>query len=151
MEKTSSKKTLPFQDITERVKILQTLSKSYIDKKNLGMAKHMLILAIELLVENRKSSSLQDQQKREALAKILIPQAKNLKIQLSKKIENLKQSNPNFKDVVENLRVVLNKKIEFDDIIGQMKAKEAINEALILPSKRPEFFTGIRSPPKGKI
>lgn len=40
--------------------------------------------------------------------------------------------------------------VTFDQVIGLKKAKAAINEALILPSKRPDFFTGIRSPPKGK-
>lgn len=40
--------------------------------------------------------------------------------------------------------------VKFEDIIGLKNAKQAVSEALIYPSQRPDFFTGIRAPPKGK-
>eukprot|EP00960_Hanusia_phi_P030009 748328-Hanusia_phi.AAC.5 len=39
--------------------------------------------------------------------------------------------------------------VSFDDISGLKEVKEALREAIILPSLRPDLFTGIRSPPRG--
>ena len=41
--------------------------------------------------------------------------------------------------------------VQFEDIIGLEECKQSINESLILPSKRPDIFTGLRSPPKGIV
>jgi len=40
-------------------------------------------------------------------------------------------------------------KISFSDIIGQVSAKEALRESVVLPSLRPDIFTGLRSPVQG--
>ncbi|EKX49109.1 hypothetical protein GUITHDRAFT_162245 [Guillardia theta CCMP2712] len=39
--------------------------------------------------------------------------------------------------------------VSFETISGLKEAKEALKEAIILPSLRPDLFTGIRSPPRG--
>ena len=61
----------------------------------------------------------------------------------------MRKSNPSASVVLDSIVDGNQIDIKFSDIIGLKNAKEAINEALILPSKRPDFFTGIRSPPKG--
>ncbi|KAL7676605.1 hypothetical protein ACOME3_002854 [Neoechinorhynchus agilis] len=38
---------------------------------------------------------------------------------------------------------------DFEEIVGLEKAKEALNETVILPALKPQVFTGLRSPAKG--
>lgn len=42
-------------------------------------------------------------------------------------------------------------KVEWNDIAGQEIAKQALQEMVILPSMRPELFTGLRSPARGLL
>jgi len=41
--------------------------------------------------------------------------------------------------------------VKFDDIIGLTQAKQILKEIIILPSLRPDLFTGLRAPPKGML
>lgn len=42
-------------------------------------------------------------------------------------------------------------KVEWHDIAGQEVAKQALQEMVILPSVRPELFTGLRAPSRGLL
>jgi len=42
-------------------------------------------------------------------------------------------------------------RITFGDVIGQEKAKGALNEMVVLPAQRPELFCGLRTPARGLL
>lgn len=47
--------------------------------------------------------------------------------------------------------IVDKKSVKFSDIIGQQKAKQALQELVILPSINPQLFTGLLTPLKGLL
>ncbi|XP_043536648.1 spastin isoform X1 [Chiloscyllium plagiosum] len=64
----------------------------------------------------------------------------------------------NFRNVDSKLaNVILNEVVDsapsvrFEDIAGQELAKQALQEIVILPSLRPELFTGLRAPARGLL
>ncbi|KAK8824706.1 hypothetical protein WA556_005400 [Blastocystis sp. ATCC 50177/Nand II] len=52
------------------------------------------------------------------------------------------------KMVVENV-LDSSPSVKWEDIAGMKYAKKVLYETVILPSKRPDLFTGLRAPPKG--
>jgi spastin len=41
--------------------------------------------------------------------------------------------------------------VKFDDVIGQEAAKRILHEVVVMPSRRPDIFTGLLSPPRGVL
>ncbi|KAJ4948374.1 hypothetical protein JOQ06_019908 [Pogonophryne albipinna] len=69
-----------------------------------------------------------------------------------------KRDMKNFKNVDSKLAsLIMNEIVEsaasvsFKDIAGQVLAKQALQEIVILPALRPELFTGLRSPARGLL
>uniref|UniRef100_A0A3B5LAX9 microtubule-severing ATPase n=1 Tax=Xiphophorus couchianus TaxID=32473 RepID=A0A3B5LAX9_9TELE len=69
-----------------------------------------------------------------------------------------KRDMKNFKNVDSKLaNLILNEivdraaSVSFEDIAGQDLAKQALQEIVILPSLRPELFTGLRAPARGLL
>lgn len=70
----------------------------------------------------------------------------------------VKRDLKNFKNVDSKLaNLILNEIVDsgatvsFEDIAGQLLAKQALQEIVILPALRPELFTGLRAPARGLL
>ncbi|XP_076464285.1 spastin-like isoform X2 [Babylonia areolata] len=68
-------------------------------------------------------------------------------------LSNIKLNNVDKKlaDLILGEIIDCGPKVDFKDIAGQGMAKQALQEIVILPSLRPELFTGLRSPARGLL
>ena len=68
------------------------------------------------------------------------------------KCSSIKGLDPKFVEAIVDEVIVKNSAgVKFADISGQDKAKSALREMVVLPALKPELFTGLRSPAKGKL
>ncbi|KAF9163543.1 hypothetical protein DFQ26_002429 [Actinomortierella ambigua] len=67
------------------------------------------------------------------------------------KVARIKSIDKKLADVIMHEVLVHDTRVTWDDIAGLTFAKQALKEIVILPSLRPELFTGLRAPAKGVL
>lgn len=68
-----------------------------------------------------------------------------------KDMKNLKNVDSNLANLILNEVIDSGPSVKFSDVAGQELAKQALQEIVILPSIRPELFTGLRAPARGLL
>uniref|UniRef100_A0A3P9MBM8 Fidgetin-like protein 1 n=1 Tax=Oryzias latipes TaxID=8090 RepID=A0A3P9MBM8_ORYLA len=74
-----------------------------------------------------------------------------LKQQPKRDMKNFKNVDSKLANLIMNEIVDRGSSVCFDDIAGQARAKQALQEIVILPALRPELFTGLRAPARGLL
>jgi len=69
----------------------------------------------------------------------------------TKKVSNLKNVDSKHANTILSEVIEQGRGVSFDDIGGMVKAKQILREIVILPSMRPELFTGLRAPARGVL
>ncbi|XP_031353255.1 spastin-like isoform X3 [Photinus pyralis] len=80
-----------------------------------------------------------------------LPSSSNNKSTIRQKSPTLRGVDPKLAQNILDEIVEGGATVQWDDIVGQEIAKQALQEMVILPSLRPELFTGLRSPARGLL
>lgn len=73
------------------------------------------------------------------------------KLSSSKKIKKPEMFMSELEKFLSHCIVKKAERTTFSDVVGQEKAKGALNEMVVLPAQRPELFRGLRTPARGLL
>ena len=65
--------------------------------------------------------------------------------------ERLKNIDPKFVELIQNEIMHNGTPVHWDDIAGLEFVKKTVKEMVVFPMLRPDIFSGLRGPPKGKM
>lgn len=116
---------------------------------NWGLSKHFYLIACDTILSQRFHCSAQERLEREKVAKRLISEAKMVKAKMTEKLNRLLSSDAQARSIHENILEKAGEEVRFSAIVGLENAKAFIMESLVYPSRRPDIFSGVRSPSKG--
>lgn len=105
---------------------------------------------VERLFNNRANALKEESNKKEEKPGNLISKPVNEK-EKEKEKDSSNVVTSDLRDRILSEIVDNSPNIKFDDLIGLQSAKQTLNEIIVLPSMRPDLFTGLRAPPRGLL
>eukprot|EP00058_Branchiostoma_floridae_P005714 XP_002591202.1 hypothetical protein BRAFLDRAFT_62177 [Branchiostoma floridae] len=118
---------------------------------NVDMIRDRLHLLETLLVSGSEKLDKTSGRSRENRVPGKTTASTRVKTPSKKKLTSLKNVDSRLANIILDQIIDSAPSVNWDDIAGQGVAKQALQEIVILPSLRPELFTGLRAPVRGLL